>query len=196
MKRFLDLLLASIGLMILAPLLALVAVLVKLTSPGPVFYMAVRTGMCGVPFRMFKFRTMVQNADSIGGPSTGAGDPRVTPLGEWLRKHKVDELPQLINVVKGDMSLVGPRPEVVQYTQLYTGEELLILTVRPGITDYASIAFSRMDKVLGNEDPDRVYEEQVMPQKNALRIKYAKERNLLVDFKLLFLTLGRILLRR
>lgn len=195
MKRFLDVLFALAGLVLLGPGLLLLAALVKAASPGPVFYMAVRSGKGGVPFRMFKFRTMVENADSLGGPSSGLDDPRVTPLGRWLRRHKIDELPQLINVLKGDMSLVGPRPEVPLYTREYAGEELLILTVRPGITDLASLAFSRLDEVLGREEPDRVYEEQVRPRKNALRVKYVKERSLLLDFQILFRTLGRVLFR-
>ena len=195
MKRLLDFLFALAGLAMLAPLLLAVAALIRLTSPGPVFYLGVRTGKGGIPFRMFKFRTMVVNADAIGGPSTGQEDPRITRTGHWLRKYKLDELPQLINVVKGDMSLVGPRPEMPQYTREYQGEELLILTVRPGITDYASIAFSRLDEVLGKDDPDRVYEQEVKPRKNALRVKYVKEHNLLLDFKLIFKTLGRIVFR-
>jgi len=193
MKRCLDFLFALAGLAVLSPLLLAVAALVKLTSPGPAFYMGVRAGKGGAPFRMFKFRTMVENADVIGGPSTGKDDPRVTRLGVWLRKHKVDELPQLINVLKGDMSLVGPRPEVLQYTREYAGEELLILTVRPGITDLASVAFSRLDEALGREDPDRVYEQQVKPRKNALRIQYVKEHSFLMDLRIIFRTLGRVL---
>lgn len=176
----------------LAPVLITIAVAIKLTSPGPVFYRGVRTGLHGKPFRIFKFRTMVVNAEKVGGPSTGKDDPRITSVGGFLRRYKLDELPQLLNVISGEMSLVGPRPEVPQYTAEYQGEELLILTVRPGITDYASIKFSRLDEVLGSEEPDRVYEEKVRPVKNALRIKYVKEQSFFGDIALIFSTIFRI----
>ena len=142
---------------------------------------------------MYKFRTMVENADQIGGGSTGKNDPRITRVGLFLRRYKLDELPQLLNVVKGDMSLVGPRPELPMYTSLYEGDQLLILTVKPGITDYASLEYRQLDEALGDEDPDSVYEERVMPIKNALRVKYAKEHNLWVDAKILMKTIIRVL---
>lgn len=118
---------------------------------------------------------MVQDAERLGGPSTGMEDPRITRLGRYLRKCKLDELPQLLNVLRGEMSIVGPRPEVPEYTRLYEGDEKLILTVLPGITDYASLQFIHLDEILGSKEPDRVYEEQVRPVKNALRVKYVKE---------------------
>jgi len=191
-KRIFDLIAAALGVLVLAPVYIAIALAIKLTSPGPVFYRGVRTGLHGKPFRIYKFRTMVVDAEKIGGPSTGKDDPRITPVGGFLRRYKLDELPQLFNVISGEMSLVGPRPEVPQYTDEYQGEELLILTVRPGITDYASIKFSRLDEVLGSEDPDRVYEEKVRPVKNALRIKYVKERSFWGDIALIFNTLFRI----
>ncbi len=191
-KRIFDLIAASLGALALAPVYIALALAVKLTSPGPVFYRGIRTGLHGKPFRIYKFRTMVVDAEKVGGPSTGKDDPRITPIGGFLRRYKLDELPQLFNVISGEMSLVGPRPEVPQYTDEYQGEELLILTVRPGITDYASIKFSRLDEVLGSEDPDRVYEEKVRPVKNALRIKYVKERSFWGDIALIFNTLFRI----
>jgi lipopolysaccharide/colanic/teichoic acid biosynthesis glycosyltransferase len=167
-KRFFDLILAALGLTVLWPVLVVIAVLVRFDSPGPVFYRGIRTGLYGRPFRIFKFRTMVVNAERLGGGSTGKDDPRVTRLGRTLRRYKLDELPQLLNVLTGDMSLVGPRPELPQYTNLYTDEEQLILTVRPGITDYASLEFINLGEILGNDSPDTVYEEQVRPTMNLL----------------------------
>lgn len=192
-KRFFDLVLSSIGLVLVSPFFIVIAICIRLDDPGPVFYRAVRTGQNGKPFIMYKFRTMVENADQIGGGSTGKNDPRITRVGLFLRRYKLDELPQLLNVVKGDMSLVGPRPELPMYTSLYEGDQLLILTVKPGITDYASLEYRQLDEALGDEDPDSVYEERVMPIKNALRVKYAKEHNLWVDAKILMKTIIRVL---
>jgi lipopolysaccharide/colanic/teichoic acid biosynthesis glycosyltransferase len=191
-KRWFDLLAASTALVLFSPLLLLLALIILAQSPGPVFYRATRTGLNGRPFIMFKFRTMVTNADKIGGPSTGLNDPRVTPIGRWLRRFKLDELPQLINVVCGDMSLVGPRPEVPQYTALYEGDEKLILTVRPGITDLASLEFSRLDQHLGQDNPDAVYENVIKPRKNKLRVQYARERCWSLDLSILVKTLLKI----
>jgi lipopolysaccharide/colanic/teichoic acid biosynthesis glycosyltransferase len=145
---------------------------------------------------MYKFRTMVVNAERLGGPSTGKNDPRITRLGRYLRKYKLDELPQLLNILRGQMSFVGPRPEVPQYTSLYTGEEKLILTVRPGITDYSSLKYINLAEVLGSEQVDAFYEEKVRPEKNKLRIKYVKEHSFWVDLKIIALTLYGILGRR
>ena len=138
-KRTFDLMAASVGLVILSPLLLVIACAVRCDTRGPVFYRGVRTGLNGIPFRIIKFRTMVPDAESLGGKVTARDDARVTRVGRVLRRYKLDELPQLINVIKGDMSVVGPRPEVSEYTALYTDEEHVILSVRPGITDYASI---------------------------------------------------------
>ncbi|BCV20673.1 sugar transferase [Moorella sp. Hama-1] len=192
-KRAFDIAFSIIGLIVLFPLMLLITVLIKIDSPGPVFYRGLRTGLHGKPFRMLKFRTMVPNADQLGGPSTGKNDPRITRVGRFLRRYKLDEIPQLFNVLKGEMSIVGPRPEVPQYTKLYTGDELIILSVRPGITDYSSIMFAQLGEVLGDDDPDRVYEEKVRPIKNALRVKYVKECCFLVDLKILFMTILRLL---
>jgi lipopolysaccharide/colanic/teichoic acid biosynthesis glycosyltransferase len=191
-KRVFDVLGALFGLIVLSPLLLLIAVGVKLGSRGPVFYRGVRAGRYGRPFKTFKFRTMVPDAERLGGLSTAKNDPRVTRVGRFLRKYKLDELPQLLNVLKGEMSIVGPRPEMPEYTSLYTGEEKLILTVRPGITDYASIEFSNLGEILGDEEPDRVYEEQIRPIKNALRVKYVKEQSFWVDIGIIFRTFGRL----
>jgi lipopolysaccharide/colanic/teichoic acid biosynthesis glycosyltransferase len=192
-KRVFDILVASAGLIISAPLLLGIAVLIKLDSVGPVFYRGVRIGQFGHPFRIFKFRTMTVNADILGGTSTGKNDPRVTRVGKDLRRLKLDELPQLINVVKGEMSIVGPRPEVEEYTRLYHGEETIILSVRPGITDYASLEFINLTEVLGEEDVDRVYAEKVRPIKNNLRVKYVKEHTICGDMKILLKTVWQIL---
>lgn len=193
LKRAFDLAAATVGLLILSPILAVIAILIKLTSDGPVFYRGLRSGQHGEPFRIFKFRTMVLGAETLGGLSTGKNDARVKPLGRVLRRYKIDELPQLINVLKGEMSIVGPRPEFPEYTSQYSGEEKLILTVRPGITDYASIQFRHLDEVLGSEQPDRVYEEHIRPVKNALRVRYVKDHNLWRDLTLIFETLKTIL---
>lgn len=159
------------------------------------FYRGKRSGLHGEPFSMLKFRTMVRDAEKLGGPSTGLHDERITEIGRWLRRYKLDELPQLVNVLLGEMSIVGPRPEVPLYTKDYIGDELLILTVRPGITDFASIEFSRLDEILGEEEPDRTYENEVKPRKNALRIKYAKEHTLSLDCMLIARTIRTILFR-
>lgn len=191
-KRVFDLAAALAGVAVLSPVLGAIAVAVKLDSLGPMLYLGTRTGRGGKPFRMMKFRTMVTEAERLGGPSTGLHDPRVTRVGRFLRRWKLDELPQLFNVVKGEMSLVGPRPEVPQYTAEYRGEELLILSVKPGITDFASLEFIRLDEALGSHEPDRVYEEQVRPVKNALRVRYTREQSFRTDLSILLRTLRRL----
>jgi lipopolysaccharide/colanic/teichoic acid biosynthesis glycosyltransferase len=193
MKRMFDLIGALSGLVLLFPLLSFIAILVKLTSKGPMFYRGIRSGLHGVPFRIFKFRTMVPDAELQGGPSTALNDPRFTSIGRLLRKYKLDELPQLINILKREMSIVGPRPQVEKYTKLYTGENSAILSVRPGLTDYASIHFMDMDATLGDEDVDRKYLEEVEPYKNQLRVKYVKEQSFRTDMKILFRTVFKLL---
>jgi lipopolysaccharide/colanic/teichoic acid biosynthesis glycosyltransferase len=184
-KRTFDITLACVLLSIVWPVLVLCAVLVKWSSPGPVFYRGVRTGRHGVPFRIFKFRSMRTDAERTGGTTTGHNDPRITPVGHILRKYKLDELPQLLNVLFGDMSFVGPRPEVAEYTDAYTAEERDILNVRPGITDLACLQFSDLQEHVGEEDPDQVYRERILPMKNALRLKYAREQSLALDVQIL-----------
>jgi len=191
-KRLFDLSVAFIGILILLPVFVAIGLLVKLTSNGPVFYRGVRTGLNGIPFQIFKFRTMVAEAEQLGGPSTARNDFRLTSLGRWLRRYKLDELPQLINILKGEMSFVGPRPQVEQYTRLYSGEEHIILSIRPGLTDYASIHFINMDDVLGDHEVDRKYLDEVEPVKNQLRIRYVKERTFFVDMKILMKTIARL----
>lgn len=192
MKRLIDFFASLIGLFLLSPFIAIVSLLVKLSSPGPVFYRGIRSGLHGAPFKIFKFRTMVDNAESLGGPSTGHNDNRLTSLGKVLRKYKIDELPQLTNILKGEMSFVGPRPQVQKYTKLYTDEENIILSVRPGLTDFASIEFINLDKILGDEFVDDKYLNEIEPYKNRLRIKYVKEQSLLNDIKIIFQTFVRL----
>jgi lipopolysaccharide/colanic/teichoic acid biosynthesis glycosyltransferase len=192
-KRMIDFTAALFGLLVLSPLIGAIAALVKLNSKGPVFYRGLRTGRHGVPFRIFKFRTMVANAEKIGGTSTAETDPRITKIGCWLRRHKLDELPQLINVLKGEMSLVGPRPEVDEYTRLYTPEEREILDAVPGITDLASVKFRHLNVILANsDDPDKYYADVVRPVKNKLRLEYVKKRSLWLDLKIICQTLRAI----
>ncbi len=158
-----------------------------------VFYRGWRTGLRGNPFRIFKFRTMVVDAEKIGGPSTALNDPRLTRLGKFLRKYKIDELPQLINILTGKMSFVGPRPQVEKYTKLYNDEEQIILSVRPGLTDYASIRLINLDQILRDESVDERYLNEIEPEKNRLRIKYAKEQSFWGDIKIILNTLKRML---
>jgi lipopolysaccharide/colanic/teichoic acid biosynthesis glycosyltransferase len=192
LKRGLDLLIAAPALMVLLPLFAVIAAVIKLTSPGPVFYRGIRAGREGKPFRIFKFRSMVADAESRGGPTTGTFDPRVTPWGAFLRRYKLDELPQLLNVLKGEMSLVGPRPEVMAYVERYTPGEKIILSVPPGVTDLSSLEFIDLDDLVGREDPDRFFQEFILPRKNALRVEYVKNASLLLDILIMVRTLRKI----
>jgi lipopolysaccharide/colanic/teichoic acid biosynthesis glycosyltransferase len=187
-KRICDISLSLILLAILSPLLFLIAVFIKLDSFGPIFYQGERTGKDGVPFRMCKFRTMVPDADLKGGPSTALGDPRLTRIGRFLRKAKLDELPQLINILQGQMSFVGPRPQVKKYTDLYNEKEKAILSVKPGLTDFASLYFFDMDAHLGSLNVDKKYAQEVEPKKNLLRIQYVKEKGVKTDFYILIKT--------
>ncbi len=185
---------ATIALVIVAPLLALAAVMVKLSSRGPVYYRGTRVGLNGKLFPMLKFRTMVVDAESLGGSATAADDPRITRFGKFLRRYKLDELPQFFNVLLGDMSLVGPRPEVQKYVNLYSPEEKAILTVRPGITDWASIWNSNEAAVLeGSRDPERTYEELIRPTKLALQLLYVRDHSFFVDLKVLFHTAVKLI---
>jgi lipopolysaccharide/colanic/teichoic acid biosynthesis glycosyltransferase len=193
-KRSFDVMVATIALVIVAPLLALAAVMVKLSSRGPVYYRGTRVGLNGKLFSMLKFRTMVVDAESLGGSATAADDPRITRFGKFLRRYKLDELPQFFNVLLGDMSLVGPRPEVQKYVNLYSPEEKAILTVRPGITDWASIWNSNEAAVLeGSRDPERTYEELIRPTKLALQLLYVRDHSFFVDLKILFHTAVKLI---
>ena len=194
-KRTFDLLAASVVLVILSPLFVVIAGAVKWDTHGPVFYRGIRTGLNGIPFRIMKFRTMVRDAESLGGRVTARDDTRVTRVGKVLRRYKLDELPQLINVIKGEMSVVGPRPEVSEYTDLYTDEERHILSVRPGITDYASIEFVQLGEAVGSDMQDGAFEElvqKVLKVKNALRVKYVREQTFIGDIRLILMTLRKL----
>ena len=194
-KRFIDIILSAIGLVLLSPVFIALAIVIKRTSPGPVFYRAMRAGKNFKPFRMFKFRSMVANADQIGGENSPADDPRLTEVGKFMKRYKLDELPQLINVLKGEMSLVGPRPEVLRYAILYKGEEKIVYTVKPGMTDYASIwniHEEELQRGADDEEADRIYAEEIRPEKVRLQIKYVKEMSFWTDIKIILLTLRRI----
>ena len=192
-KRAFDAVFSFIGVLLLSPALIIISVLIKLDSPGPVFYKGVRVGLQGRPFKMFKFRTMVIDADKVGGSSTPEDDPRLTRMGRFLRKFKLDELPQLINVLTGEMSLVGPRPQVQWAVDLYTPEERTVLTVRPGITDYASLHFPNEGEILkGSKDPDKDYMEKIHPKKMSLSLDYVRSRSFWVDLKIILQTIVAI----
>ena len=192
-KRAFDVVASGAGLLVLAPVFAVLAAFIRAGSPGPVFYRGVRTGLHGEPFRIYKFRTMVDGAESLGGGTTALGDPRVTGVGGFLRKYKLDELPQLINVFTGDMSLVGPRPELPRYTNTYSSEERRILSVRPGITDHSSLRYLSLDQEVGASQADLNYEQNVLPEKNRLRLRYVDTRTFSGDLVLLVKTVFRIL---
>lgn len=187
-KRVVDFLLALVLCILLTPAVLLIGVAVAVESGFPVFYTPLRGGYREKPFKIFKFRTMVKNADKIGGGTTALNDPRITKVGAVLRKTKLDEIPQLYNVLLGSMSFVGPRPELLQYTSKYTGDEKLIFKVRPGITDFSSIEFINLDEVVGEENADEYYEKYVLKRKNSLRVKYAREVSFKTDVRLFFKT--------
>ena len=194
-KRLFDLIFSLAGLLTLAPVFAIIAVWIKLDSPGPVFFRQVRVGRVEKPFRIFKFRTMCVDAEAKGRQLTVGEDLRITRSGRFLRRYKLDELPQLLNVVKGEMSLVGPRPEVPKYVELYPERfRKKILSVPPGITDYASIEYKDENEILGrSEDPDNVYINLVMPIKLKYYERYVAERSLWVDAKLIIKTIRALL---
>jgi len=196
LKRLFDIIVASIGLLMISPLLLVIAFLIKLDSKGPILYQGTRVGKNGQEFHILKFRTMVINADHLGGPSTSDDDPRLTKAGKRIRRYNLDELPQLINVLKGDMSIVGPRPEVPEEVEQYTEEEEALLSVRPGMTDYASIKFNNEGEILrGSKDPHQAYREVIRPEKIRLGLEYVNTRSIYVDLRIIFRTL-MILLRR
>lgn len=194
MKRVFDILASGVGLLLLSPLFLLVAVWIKLDSPGPVFYRQVRVGRYNRDFRIFKFRSMRVGSDKGSLVTIGGCDPRVTRSGYFIRKFKVDELPQLINVFIGDMSLVGPRPEVRHYVDYWTKEQLHVLDVRPGITDPASIKFRNENELLEKaEDPEKYYIEVIMQEKLRLYLEYVENHSFWYDIKLIFQTFVAII---
>lgn len=194
MIRFFDIIFSGIGLILLSPLFIVLYILIRLESKGGGFYSQQRIGKDGVPFNLYKFRSMRKDADKKGLITVGGHDPRITRIGYFIRKYKLDELPQLFNVLKGDMSLVGPRPEVEKYTKLYTPEQRKVLSVVPGITDWASIEYVDENVILGKaEDPDKAYIEQVMPDKIKYNMKYINNRSVGEYFKIIFTTFYRII---
>jgi lipopolysaccharide/colanic/teichoic acid biosynthesis glycosyltransferase len=190
LKQVFDTTMAVLGLLALAPVFVVVAVLIKLEDGGPVFYKAKRVGRRGKLFPLYKFRSMRVDADRMGPGITTSGDPRITRIGAWVRRTKVDELPQLLNVVAGDMSLVGPRPEDPRYVALYTPEQRQILQVRPGITSAASLAYRHEEQMLSGPNWQDTYINEVMPAKLAIDLEYLARRNVLTDLTLILRTIG------
>lgn len=193
MKRLFDIIVSTIVLIVLSPILAIIALLVAIGSPGGAFFHQTRIGRSGVPFQLLKFRSMRPGSEAKGQITVGDRDPRITGIGHFLRRSKLDELPQLINVLKGEMSIVGPRPEVPRYVALYTADQRRVLEVRPGLTSLASIEYIDENELLGrSEDPDRTYVEVIMPAKLALDLKYVRERDLLVDLQIVLRTVIKL----
>jgi lipopolysaccharide/colanic/teichoic acid biosynthesis glycosyltransferase len=193
-KRLLDLVLAVPGFILLIPVLLLITLLIMISDPGPVFFLQTRVGKNFKLFKLLKFRTMVINAEQAGPPVTGHEDPRITVTGKWLRRFKLDELPQVINVLKGEMSLVGPRPEIQKYVTLFADDYKTILTIRPGITDYAALEYRHEEKILDRfENLDQGYIKEILPFKIKLYKMYLAEISLLTDLQILFRTLGSII---
>jgi lipopolysaccharide/colanic/teichoic acid biosynthesis glycosyltransferase len=188
LKRVFDLLAASLALGLLSPLLATIALLVRLDSPGPVLHRGERTGQHGQRFRIFKFRSMVQAADQVGPGITAGHDPRVTRVGRVLRKTKLDELPQFLNVLRGEMSIVGPRPEDPRYVALYSAAQRRVLSVRPGITSIASLAFLNEEALLAGDELGTLYTQVIMPRKLELDLEYVDRMSWALDLKLIVMT--------
>lgn len=192
-KRWIGFFLAIVLILILWPFYFIIAAAVAIEDGFPVFYRPYRGGYGSKPFRIFKFRSMVKNADKIGGGTTALNDSRITKVGNFLRKTKLDETPQLFNIIAGSMSFIGPRPELLRYVEKYEGEEELIMQVRPGITDFSSVEFINLDEVVGSGNADEMYEKYVLKRKNKLRVKYAKEVSFTTDCKLFFGTVWRVI---
>lgn len=194
LKRLFDLMITLPMLLLVSPFFLIIAFLIKTGSKGPVFYKQVRVGLNNRDFKIFKFRTMHINADKAGLLTVGGRDPRVTPIGFFLRKYKLDELPQLLNVLFGSMSLVGPRPEVRKYVDLYNIEQQKVLSVKPGITDYASIEYSEENDLLAkSSDPEKTYIDEIMPAKLLLNQKYIAEKSIITDIKIIWMTATKII---
>jgi lipopolysaccharide/colanic/teichoic acid biosynthesis glycosyltransferase len=192
-KRFFDFCSSLIGLIILSPVMLMTAIFIKLNDNGPVFFAQERMGKGFEKFKLLKFRTMIVNADKKGEAITKGEDPRITGIGKFLRHYKLDELPQLINVLKGEMSMVGPRPEVEKYVAVFKDQYQQILTIKPGITDYATLQFRNEEEILNEyEDTHEGYMKGVLPAKIELYLKYLNEMNFVTDLKIIFKTLWRI----
>lgn len=192
-KRLIDIVLAVFLFILMLPVILIISIAIIIDTGFPVFYRAERGGYNNKTFKIFKFRTMVQNADKIGGGTTALNDSRITKVGNFLRKTKLDEFANLISIIKGDMSFIGPRPELLRYTDAYEGAEKLILKVRPGITDYSSIEFINLDEIVGSENADEYYEKYVLKKKNLLRIKYAATVSFTTDLKLFWSTVWGVI---
>lgn len=193
-KRLFDILASGIGILILSPVLLLISIIIKVTSKGTVFFKQKRIGLNKKPFTILKFRTMVVDAESLGKQITVGNDARITGIGKFLRKYKLDELTQLINVIKGDMSLVGPRPEVPKYVDMYNEQQSKVLSVRPGITDLASLRYRDENQLLGGvDDPESFYINIIMPDKLKLNLEYIEKNNVIVDIKIIINTIIKCL---
>jgi lipopolysaccharide/colanic/teichoic acid biosynthesis glycosyltransferase len=194
LKRIFDIFFSVTGLLILLVPFIIISLIIVLDSGGGIFYMQQRVGKDGSDFKLFKFRSMRTGADKAGLLTVGGRDNRITKIGYYIRKYKIDELPQLINVLIGNMSLVGPRPEVRKYVDLYTVEQMNVLSVKPGITDYASIEYSNENEILGKaEDPEKTYIEEIMPAKLKMNLRYIEQQGIATDVKIIFATLAKIL---
>jgi lipopolysaccharide/colanic/teichoic acid biosynthesis glycosyltransferase len=194
MTRILDIIFSLFGLIMLSPAFIILTILIKVDSQGPVFYKQIRVGKNGIDFKLFKFRSMNIGSDNTRLLTVGENDPRITRTGHFLRKLKIDELPQLFNVLLGEMSLVGPRPEVRKYVDLYTDKQRCVLNLKPGMTDFASIHYVNENRLLANsEDPEKLYIEKIMPEKIELNLKYINEPTISQYFKILYLTIISIL---
>lgn len=194
-KRILDLVIALPFFIISLPLYLIISLAILIEDGPPVFYRPLRGGYKNKPFRITKFRTMVKNADKIGGGTTALHDPRITRVGGILRRTKMDETANLFNIILGTMSFIGPRPELLQYTDQYEGEEKEIFEVRPGVTDYSSLKFISLDEVVGAENADEMYEKHVLKEKNRLRVKYAKDVSFKTDATIFITTLWKVIRR-
>ncbi|MBC8986500.1 sugar transferase [Pedobacter sp. N36a] len=195
-KRLFDIVVAFFGVLFLLVPFVIVAILIIADSKGGVFYRQTRVGRDKVNFELLKFRTMYTNSDQLGLLTVGDHDKRITKIGYWLRKYKIDELPQLLNVLKGDMSFVGPRPEVSKYVELYDLQQVRVLSVKPGITDWASIEFSEENELLAKSaDPESFYINEVIPSKIIQNLRYINKHDLWVDLTIIFLTLKKIMIR-
>ncbi len=198
-KRFFDIFFSSVGLIVASPILLICAMAIKSESKGPVFYRGERIGRSGKPFFIYKFRSMVDNAENLGASSTNASDVRITRVGRYIRRYKLDEVSQLINVLKGDMSIVGPRPQVKWAVDLFSEEEKKILRLRPGLTDWASIRFNNEEEIIGKSgypDADEAYMELIHPEKMRLQLKYLHERSFMADLRIILDTAGMLLRTR
>ncbi|MBX7093457.1 MAG: sugar transferase [Flavobacteriales bacterium] len=193
MKRIFDIVSSLVVLLVLSPFFILLAIAIVVDSRGGVFYRQIRVGRNGREFGLYKFRSMVSHADKKGELTVGKKDSRITRVGAFIRKYKLDEFPQLINIIKGDMSIVGPRPEVPRYVNLYSQEQKKVLSVRPGLTDFASLEYINENELLGKSaDPERTYIDEIMPAKLELNLKYIREQGMLTDLKIIFRTLFKI----